>query len=138
MAVADFAIRVEGGAKLRKGIKTLADPEEYQTRLRLINKSAAQTVADTGRGYAATRTRMGGRAVASIKATAGQASSKVQGGNGISYFAGFNFGSTGRYMQFFPKGHPDHALYTALKDKRPEILERYVSELDDLARDAFG
>ena len=138
MAIPDFTIRVEGGQKLRKGLKTLSDGKEYSKRLQRANKAAAETVAAHGKTLAASRTRMGSRAVASIKATAGAASSKVQGGANVPYFAGFNFGSTGRYMQFYPKRHPDAALYTALGDKRPEVIERYVKELEDLARDAFG
>lgn len=134
MAGAD--IKLVGFKELRKDLKALDEEGSYKPRLKAAGKNAAGVVVDEAKSLAVAKTRMGSRALGTIRALAGQTRAQVAiGSAAVPWAVGFNFGSSGRYKQFMPKHHPDAALYSAIEKKRAEVVKVYTSEIGDLLKD---
>lgn len=140
-------VRVEGLKELRKELRSLEGDDAWKGELREAGKAAAEVVAAEARRTAAggrstlagSNATMGSRAVASIRALAGQTRATVAGGKGtIPYFGGWEFGSTGRYRQFPAKArNGSHHIYPAIDSKQDEIVRLYSGRIDILMKKHF-
>lgn len=144
--MARAGVRVEGLRELRKELRALEGDGSWKAELREAGKAAAEVVASEARRTAAqgmttlagTPATMGGRAVASIRALAGQTRATVAGGKtSIPYYAGWEFGSAGHFRQFPPKAGSSHNLYPAIERKRGEVIRVYGDHIDALTRKHF-
>lgn len=145
-------IEVEGLAQLSKALKEL-DPQ-LQKELRGANKEVADDVAQGARSRAASELgAMGAHFAPGIKASAGAQSAGVAlDGRKYPGILGAEFGAgqdrerdrkTGRYMgfrQFEPwRGNSTGAgyfLYPTIRDRAPDISNKYEQLIDDLIKKA--
>jgi hypothetical protein len=138
MAKGPVAIQVEGGKELRKSLKTMSSDNGWRAPLRDSYRAAASVGESEGRSLASqsrptlggTSATMGGAAIGSIKGKGTTTGATLQGGSGIAYFAGWNFGSAGAHRQFPAKARPDYNMYKAIENKRDEIVETFGNEID--------
>ena len=139
-------IEVTGLKELRKELRALESDGTWKAELRAAGKAAAEVVATEARRTASqgqvtlagTPASMGGAAVASIRALAGQTRATVAGGKAsIPYFGGWEFGSGGAYRQFPRKAGSSHNLYPAIERKRGEVVRVYGDEIDRLTKRHF-
>ena len=139
-------IRVEGLKELQKELRTLESDGTWKPELRAAGKGAAEIVATEAKRsaqagkptLAGTPASMGSRAVASIRALAGQTSATVAGGGAaVPWFAGWEFGSGGAYRQFPAKAGSSHNIYPAIDRKAGEVIEFYGDAIDRLTRKHF-
>jgi hypothetical protein len=75
----------------------------------------------------------------SIRALASQTRATVALGSNRkkdAWIVSENFGSISK-RQFAPLGHPDHALYKAIEEVKPRVIEEYGDMIQRLASKAF-
>lgn len=139
-------VRVEGLKELRKACRTLAQDDAWKGDLRTAGKAAAEVVAAESRRTASSglstlsgkAASMGGAAVATIRALAGQTRATVAGGKAsVPYFGGWEFGSSGAYRQFPAKAKTSHNIYPAIEKKSSEIVQIYGDHIDVLTKKHF-
>lgn len=138
MAKGPVAIHVEGGKELRKSLKTMSSDNGWRAALRdsyrkaaSVGEGEARSLAGQGRPtLGGTSANMGSAAIGSIKGKGTTTAATMTGGTGIRWFGGWNFGSAGRYRQFPAKTSPDYNMYTAIENKRDEIVETFGNEID--------
>ena len=143
MAV-ELEVAIPGLTAYRRGLNKI--DKSYGKRIGQINKRAAQKVASNAASrYSALHTRISGRGVKSIRASAAQAAARVKIGSARTpYIVGQEFGSN-KYPQFRPwsgqmpggKGSVGKFLYPAVREETPDLIDAYLKELDDLAREAY-
>lgn len=129
-------IRVEGLKELRRDLRALDNEGTWKAPLRVAAFNAANIVAVEARASAGRRTnpRMGSRAIATIRALAGQSRAQVAGGTAsVVWFGGHEFGS-GRFRQFPKRKAGGYNLYPALGRKRGQVVELYTREVGQLTR----
>lgn len=140
-------VRVEGLKELRKELRALEGDDAWKGELREAGKAAAEVVAAEARRTAASgrstlsgaNATMGSRAVATIRALAGQTRATVAGGKAsVPHFGGWEFGSTGRFRQFPAKARKgSHNIYPAIEAKQREIVRVYGDRIDVLMKKHF-
>ena len=136
-------VQVHGLKELRRDLKALDSTGGYKAELRDAGKKAAEVVAEEARSRArrgattisGTSASMGGAAIASIRALAGQTKATVALGKAsIPYAGGWEFGSGGAHRQFPRKTPRGYNLYPAIDDKREEVIEVYSREIGSLLK----
>jgi hypothetical protein len=135
--VAGAEFYIEGLDDFRKALRKV--DSSYGKRIGQINKRAGEKVArDASSRYAQHYTPRSGRAQRTIKASAAQRQAQVKiGAARAPYVVGQEFGSN-RYPQFAPgTGKQGRFLYPAVREETPKLVDEYLKELDDVAREAF-
>lgn len=137
MPIDGFA--VIGLKELRKELK--AASTAFPKELRTVNLAAAQTIADATAASFAADPHVSHLVAPTVKALAQQVGGQVRiGGDSAPMTMGAEFGSV-KYKQFPPwRGSGPGAgyhLYETLRNKQPDIVERYGVLLDQLMRKAF-
>lgn len=132
-------VRLTGLSELRKELKKLDG--EWTSELKTANFSvAADIVVPTAKSKASS-TRAGSAVVSSIRAAkAAKAAIVSLGGSRVPWAAGFEFGSL-KYHQFPTwRGNGDGAgyfLWPTIREKKPEIIDRYLELLEKITSRAF-
>jgi hypothetical protein len=80
---------------------------------------------------------MGSRARGSIRGKGTTTAATLTAGKGVPHFAGWNFGSSGRFRQFPAKTKPDYNLYKAVENKREEIQDVFLDKIGEALDTAF-
>ena len=132
-------IQVEGMKEVRKALRTFSTDNGWRAPLkdaygdvaRLVEIEAQTRARRGATTLAGTSASMGGRAAGSIKGKGTTTGASLQGGKGIAYFAGWNFGSKGAFRQFPAKATPDYAMYAAVADKREQIMNEFAESVGD-------
>lgn len=141
-------IEVTGLKELRRELRALESDGAWKAELREAGLAAGRIVVEDARRSASaglttlagTPASMGGAAIASIRALAGQTRATVAGGKAsIPYFGGWEFGSKGKYRQFPRAGapHGSHNLYRAVAENKQQIVDVYTEQLDQLIHRHF-
>lgn len=138
MAAKGASVNVTGLKELRKAVKEAGD--ELPKEMRQTNKNVAERIIEPAakeRGRQSRRNLAGGRAalgsvgVASIRTLATQKSATIaMGGGRVPWAGGSEWGSGGAYRQFPPKNPEGYILYPTVKDKRDEVIEAYLEEME--------
>jgi hypothetical protein len=132
-------VRLTGLDELRKELKKLDG--EWIGELKAANyEIAADIVVPTAKSKAS-GTRAGSAVVSSIRAARAAKSATVSlGGARVPWAAGWEFGAL-KYKQFPRwKGNGDGAgyfLWPTIRERRSEIIERYMTLLEKITSRAF-
>jgi hypothetical protein len=141
--VAD-AVRVTGLKELRRALRGLEDPGEWQTELKAAGRAAGEIVAGAARQKASaggtTRSGkhawMGSEALATIRVLPQQTRVFVAGGSGrIVWYAGWE--GFARAKQFPPAASDGLVIYPAAREHIEEVVQVYSRGIDPLLKRAF-
>lgn len=138
-------IKVEGMKDLRKALRDMSEDKGWRGELREVYRAVATLVEGEAHNRAGagavtvvgTHASMGSRAIASIKGKGTTTGSTLQGGAGVPWFGGWNFGTSGAHRQFPAKRSPDYNLYAAVADKRDQITNEFAEAVEDALNSAF-
>lgn len=126
-------IRVEGLRELRGTLRRV--DTGLAKELGQAGKKAAEMVVATARPKVPVRT---GRARRSLRATASRGGSVVGGGSKAPYFGWLDFG--GRVGRNKTVSRPvitgGRIIYPALAERRNDVIDEFVQQVDDLVRKA--
>lgn|SRR5574337_175545 len=144
MSAPNLRIDVQGLKELRSALRKAGT--QFPKELRVANLAAADIVVPEAKrralqsrpNLAGGAARVGSRGVGSIRALAQQKAAQIAGGSaGVPWFAGNEFGSSGRYRQFPSASRDGYILWPAAKAKRDEVVQVYERMLEALAAEAF-
>lgn len=135
MPASPDTIRIVGLAELQRELRTL--DKKWPGSLRLVNKDAAELIADVTRRSFLARPGVAPKVAPSVKALAQQRSAAVKiGGQKYPFAMGSNFGSVA-FKQFPNPTKPDWSLYKSISDERETVVESYGDAIERLAKRAF-
>lgn len=123
-------IQLDGMKELRKSLKGFETDTAWRPALRNAY-SAIATMVEQSAVAASAVSRMGSVARGTIKGKGTVTGATLKGGSaGVPWFAGYNFGSNGRYRQFPVKRSPDYFLYATIERERARIQEETLDAID--------
>lgn len=134
---------VKGLKEMQKALKSLDLQKGLQkTNKAVVNRIVVPEAKRLGQrsmvNLAGNATRLGTRGVASIRGGASQTKAHILAGKkSVPYYAGYDFGSSGRYRQFPRAKKGGRILYQAIENKHDEMIARWLDDAEDLLRDAF-
>jgi len=138
-------IKVEGMKELRKALRDLSDDKGWRAELREAYRAVSSLVEGEARSragsgqttLAGTGASMGSRAIASIRGKGTTTGATLEGGKGVAWFGGWNFGSGGAYRQFPARRDPDYTMYAAVEEKRAQITDEFAEAVETALQQAF-
>lgn len=138
-------LKVEGMKELRKALRDMASDTTWRSELReayravssLVEGESRSRAGSGGSTLAGTGASMGSKALASIRGKGTTTGATLEGGKGIAWFGGWNFGSSGAYRQFPARRDPDYTMYAAVEEKRAQITDEFAEAVEAALQQAF-